>query len=279
MSSSSPEVQFAAARAAAFIGDPAAVPVLLQIAKASGNNFRVNAVQTLGQLPPTPMIDRLLRSLLDSDQALVRIEAYKVLARDGDGSVYSRVVKNGENEKFILDMVHCGGAPMVYASRQGVRRLAIFGTDTTLTLPIMFTAMDNRFSISSNTGNTDVTIFYSGPELDKPVQVNSGPQLSEIAARLAGEGPAGAPVLDFTYADVVALLQSMINGQKVSGAGASQGQLASFVLQEPPAIQDAIDNAPLLGENGRPQTDAPTTQASSAGGSVTGMDSTDLRMK
>jgi hypothetical protein len=168
---------------------------------------------------------------------------------------------------------------MVYASRQGVRRLAIFGTDTTLTLPIMFTAMDNRFSISSNTGNTDVTIFYSGPELDKPVQVNSGPQLSEIAARLAGEGPAGAPVLDFTYADVVALLQSMINGQKVSGAGASQGQLASFVLQEPPAIQDAIDNAPLLGENGRPQTDAPTTQASSAGGSVTGMDSTDLRMK
>jgi hypothetical protein len=151
----------------------------------------------------------------------------------------------------------------VYASRQGVPRLAIFGTDTTLTLPVMFTAMDNRFSISSNTGNTDVTIFYSGPELDKPVQVNSGPQLSEIAARLAGEGPAGAPVLDFTYADV----------------GASQRQLASFVLQEPPAIQDAIDNAPLLGENGRPQTDAPTTQASSAGGSVTGMDSTDLRMK
>jgi hypothetical protein len=96
---------------------------------------------------------------------------------------------------------------------------------------------------------------------------------------LAGEGPAGDPVLDFSYADVVALLQSMIDGQKVSGAGGGQRQLASFVLQEPPVIQDAIDNAPLLGENGRPQTDAPTTQASSAGGGVIGMDSTDLRMK
>ena len=279
MSSATPEVQFAATRAAAFIGDPAAVPVLLQIARASGNSFRVNAVQTLGQLPPTPMIDRLLRSLLDSDQALVRIEAYKVLARDEDGSIYSHVVQNGENQKFALDMVQCGGAPLVYASRQGVPRLAIFGTDTTLTLPVMFTAMDNRFSISSNPGNTDVTIFYAGSELEKPVQVTSGPQLSEIASRLAGEGPAGAPVLDFSYADVVALMQSMIDGQKVSGAGASQRQLASFVLQEPPAIQNAIDNAPLLGENGRPQTDAPTTQASSAGGGVIGMDSTDSTMK
>ena len=143
----------------------------------------------------------------------------------------------------------------------------------------MFTAMNDRFSISSNASNADVTIFYSGQELQKPVQVTSGPELSEIAARLAGDGPVGTSVLDFSYADIVALLQSMIDGQKVSGAGASQRQLAAFVLQEPPVIQDAIDNAPLLGGTGRPQTEAPTTQASSAGGSVMGMDSSDSGMK
>jgi len=281
MSSPNADVQFAAARAAAFIGDPAAVPVLMQIASTTGNSFRVNAVQTLAELPPTPVVDKLLRSLLDSDQALVRIEAYKVLARHEDGSVYSRVIKSGENENFVLDLVHSNGSPLVYASRQGIPRLAIFGTETALTLPIMFVSMSDRFSISSNADNSDVTIFYRGEELEKPVQITSGPQLSEIAARLGGEGPPGADALDFSYADVVALMQSMIDGQKVSESNGGQRQLAAFVLQEPPRIQEAIDSAPLLGDNGRPQTEnsGPTTMPAEQNGGVIGLDSTELRMK
>jgi flagellar basal body P-ring protein FlgI len=276
MNSSSPDVQFAAARAAAFIGDPGAVPVLMRIASTPGNSFRVNAVQTLAQLPATPMVDKLLRTLLDSDQALVRIEAYKVLAKHQDGSVYSRIIKNGDNEKFVLDMVHCNGSPLVYASRQGIPRLAIFGTETEVTIPIMYAAMTDRFSISSNPDNADVTIFYRGTELQKPVKIISGPQLSEIAARLGGDGPPGDDALDFSYADVVALMQSMIDGQKVSRAVAGRRQLAAFVLQEPPRIQDAIDSAPLLGDNGRPQTESsgPTTAPAAQTGGVIGMDST-----
>ncbi len=274
MNSTNADVQFAAVRAAAFIGDPAAVPVLMHIASTAGNSFRVNAVQTLGKLPPTPMVDKLLRSLLDSDQALVRIEAYKVLAKHQDGSVYTRIIKsNIGNEKFALDMVHSNGSPLVYATRQGTPRLAIFGTETSLTLPIMYAAMTDRFSISSNPDNAAVTIFYRGSELQKPVKIISGPQLSEIAARLGGEGPPGADTLDFSYADVVALMQSMIDGKRVSGTDSGRRQLAAFVLQEPPRIQDAIDSAPLLGDTGRPQTDsAKPTTAPAAQNGVVGLD-------
>ena len=206
----------------------------------------------------------------------MRIEAYKVLARHEDSSVYSRVIKG---QKFVLDMVRSNAPPLVYASRQGVPRLAIFGIETTLNNPIMFSAMDNRFSISSNADGNDVTLFYRGPRVDKPVVIKSGPELSEIARRLGGEGEPGEYTLDFSYADVVALMQSMIQGQNVSGAVGADGarQLAAFVLQDPPRIQSEIDNAPL-GDNGRPQTDsaAPATQASSQGG-VSGLDSREVK--
>ncbi|HSV12679.1 MAG TPA: HEAT repeat domain-containing protein, partial [Tepidisphaeraceae bacterium] len=199
----SPEVQFAAARAAAFIGDPAAVPVLMSIARTQGNPFRVNAVRALGQLPQSPMVDRLLTQLLGIDEAMVRIEAYEVLARHKDGAIYSRVIKRGNNEKFMLDIVPGGGTPMVYASRQGIPRLAVFGVRTAVDLPVMFVAMNNRLTISSVGDNEVVTVYYRGAELRKPVSVACGTSIAEIVAKLGGETVPGEQALDFSYADVV----------------------------------------------------------------------------
>jgi hypothetical protein len=271
MTGTSPDVQYAAARAAAFIGDPAAIPVLMSIARSNTNPFRVNAVQTLGEMQPSPMINKLLTQLLGGDQASVRIEAYNVLAKRKDSSIYTRVVKRGTNEKFILDMVPGGGTPMIYASRQGLPRLAIFGVQTAADLPLTFSAMQNRLSISSNSDDGSVVIFYRGPELRKPVRVLSSPDIAEIAARLGGEGVPGNAGLDFSYADVVAILQSMIDGQKVTGLCGSQRQMAAFVLQEPPRVEETIDTTPLLRDNGRPQaersqTDRPTQGSNGSDG-------------
>src|SRR5439155_20450005 len=127
----------------------------------------------LGQLPASPMVDKLLSQLLASDQASVRIEAYRVLARHKDSSIYTRVVKRGENEKFILDVVPGGGPPMIYASRQGLPRLAVFGDRTAVDLPLTFAALHNHLSLSSVEDDGQVVIFYRGSELKKPVRVTS----------------------------------------------------------------------------------------------------------
>jgi flagellar basal body P-ring protein FlgI len=268
MTSAKPDVQYAAARAAAFIGDPAAVPVLISIARNSANPFRLNAVQALGQIPASPMVDMQLRQLLSADQALVRIEAYKILARHKDTSVYTRVIKRGDEEKFVLDIVQGSGKPMVYASRQGLPRLAVFGGQTALDLPTMFAAMKDRLSISSNPDGNTVTIFYGGVELKKPIKVVSGPNLAEIAARLGGESAPGSVGLDFSYTDVVAIMQALIDQQKVSGWCGDQRQAAAFVLQELPQVQEAIDTAPLIRDAGRPQADQPDHGASAPGGQL-----------
>jgi hypothetical protein len=259
MSHPNADVQYAAARAAAFIGDPAAVPVLMSIARTTGNPFRANAVQTLGEIPRSPMIDRLLTQLVGCDLATVRIEAYKVLARHKDAAVYTRIIKHGETEKFVLDIVPGGGTPMVYASRQGLPRLAVFGLHTSLDLPVTFVALNNRLSITSLGDSDTVRIFYRGEELKKPVLIDCDPGLAELVSRLGGESPAGQPSLDFSYADVVAIVQSLVDQQKVSGLCGNQRQLAAFVLQDLPRAAEPATSGengrPLLrGAGGRPQT-------------------------
>ena len=216
MSSSDQNIQYAAARAAAYIGDPTAVPVLVSIARTQYNPFRLNAVKVLGQIPASPMVDKLLRDLLNCDQALVRIEAYKVLARHKDPTIYTRIVKRLDHEKFILDIVPGNGAPMVYASRQGLPRMAIFGAQTALDMPLAYSALQDRLTISSNPNEKSVSIFYRGPELKKPVKVISSPDLAEIASRLGGDGPAGNIGLDFGYTEVVAIVQSLIDSKLVA---------------------------------------------------------------
>jgi hypothetical protein len=261
MSSTDQNVQYAAARAAAFLGDPAAVPVLLGIANTPGNPFRITAVKTLAELPATPRVDRLCRTLLDSDEAQVRIEAYKLLVKHQDtNSVYTRWVKNGTREKFALDIIPTTGKPMVYASRQGVPRLAVFGNSTQLELPLVFSTMDQRLTISSEPDASTVTIFYRGEELKKPVTVISTPSLAEVVSRLAGDDDAGPTGLRLGYADIVGIVQSMIDQQRVSGLNGQQRLLASFVLQDPPVDVETTPNSRALirPDNGsRPQNDVP----------------------
>jgi hypothetical protein len=267
LSNPNPDVQYAAARAGAFNGDPSAVSTLLSIARTTGNPFRANAVQALGELPQAPLTDKLLAQLLGCDLAPVRIEAYRVLARHRDSVIYSRVVKHGDNEKFILDIVPGGGTPMVYASRQGIPRLAIFGVQTALDLPVTFATLNDRLTITSLGDSDQVTIFYRGEELKKPVKIDCGASIAELVARLGGESAPGSPSLDFSYADTVAIAQALIDQQKVSGLCGGQRQLAAFVLQEPPRAEESIDSRPLLRDSGgRPQTPPTTAGAQPAGG-------------
>ncbi|MGH7177082.1 MAG: flagellar basal body P-ring protein FlgI, partial [Tepidisphaeraceae bacterium] len=204
MNNPSPEVAFAAARAAAFLGDSSARTVLLDMARTQDHPFQLSAVRVLGGLPASPLVNQMLRSLLDSRQTVVRLDAYRILAENRDPSIFSRVV----NDKFILDIVPCAGPPLVYAARRGTPRIAIFGNKPSLILPATFAALDNRLTISSQNGQNVVSIFYRDPAVARPSAVRSFPDLADLVARLGGEGAIEEPqMLDFCYGDVVAIVR------------------------------------------------------------------------
>ena len=264
MSHNDPAVAFAAARAAAFIGDSsyAAQEALTRIAQSRGHAFQLSAIQVLGRLPPSSALNDMLRRLLDSPEATVRIEAYKVLAASGDPSIMTNVVKRWEDrEKFLLDFVPSDGQTLIYASQRGRPRIAIIGRFPQIRDGLVFTALGNRLSITSTEVGEDKTqalaIHYRDPRRKTAVRVLSRPDVAELAARLGGQGAKADEKLDFTYGEVVAILQAMIDRSDIVSAsrGPDGRQLAaSFVLQEPPSIADQIQTAPAI-DAGRPQTE------------------------
>jgi len=261
------DVAYAAARAAAFIGDPtgAAAIALLNMARTPNHPFQLNAVQALGSLPSSASINQMLRELLDSEKSLVRVEAYKILARNHDPSVYSRLVTEQENnQKFVLDIVPSHSPPLIYASRSGVPRIAIIGTMPQVATPVMFTALDNHLMISSSTVGNSLTIFYRAPApvdsenqphdiaTPPPVQMESQPEVAEVVARLGGVTAGDERPLNFTYSEVLAILQRLSEEHKLAAWQDGKVQTASLMLQEPPRVQQSIYAAPSI-DSGRPQ--------------------------
>jgi len=243
---SNPDVAFAAARAAAYIGDPTGLNALARIASTSNHPFQINAVRVLGDVHTSPQVSAILRELLNSDQTLVRIEAYKVLAKADDPGIFSKDI----NGRFRLDIVPSTAAPLVYASRRGEPRIAVFGTKPGLLMPAMFRTLDDQLTISSSGAQKTVTIFYRGPQVDRPTAIASNPDVAEIIARLGGEGP--PPALNFSYGDVVAIVQAMADSQQLYASANGQKQLVPFVLQQAPRLERTITGAPAIREQ-RPQ--------------------------
>jgi hypothetical protein len=264
MSHPNQDIAYAAARAAAFLGDASAPQALVQIARANGHKFQINAIQVLGALTPSPAINEMLRPLLNSPETLVRLEAYKMLAKSKDNSVFTTPVRAG----FALDVIRSEGPPVIYATQRGFPRIAVIGNRTTLTLPVTFKAMEGRLTITSDAANKNVTIFYR-PQMPpggvssrealaelEPIKIVSNPDIAEIVARLGGEGFDNGRRLRFNYGQIVSILNNLVAQQQLGAMVANGSRVpASFILQETPAATDAIDNAPVIPDQGRPQTD------------------------
>lgn len=263
MTHARPDVAFAAARAAAFLGDPAAPSVLAQIAATKEHPFRINAVKTLGYLPPSPAGNALLRKLLDADEMLVRVEAYTVLVRQKDPSIYSRIV----NERFVLDVVPSGGKPLVYATRSGLPRIALIGPRPSVDRPFNLTTFDNRLTLVGNNENSNVTIFYRPGDDREATKVISRPDLAEILARLGGDETARGK-LEFCYADVVAVLAVMGQNQQIASFEGGNKLAATFVLQGTEALQESILDAPAGADQERPAGDGAQPTAAVPTGAI-----------
>jgi hypothetical protein len=266
-----PDIAFAAARAAAFLGDSPARQALAQMALDPAQHNQLEAVRILGELPDSPEIDHLMAQLLDSDRADVRIEAYRLLVgspdmqaepsddkADNEVRHHYGIVTYNIAHRFLLDIVPSQGPPMVYATSTGVPRLAIIGHQLSLQTPLTFTAMDMRLSISSSDGTKLLTMFYRDPLSPDPVKVDTHNDLPEILARLGGEGPSDGQQFNLSFADVVAIAQQMVTSHEVYGVNLADNSRVEGIFQLERPILESDDWTSIPNENteGRPQGDS-----------------------
>jgi hypothetical protein len=231
------------------------------MARTPDHPFQLAAVQVLGELPASPAVDRMLRQLLDSEETSGRLEAYRVLARNEDSSVFSTVVTE-ENQKFILDVVPSQADPIIYATRTGKPRIAIIGRMPQVVRPLVFSALNNRLTISARGPASPLTIFYRDPLLADPVKMFSNPDVSEVIRRLGGDAAPGEAPLNFSYGQIVAMLLGLSTQNALAEQHDGQVAMAPFVLQEPPQIEQITTTAPPV-DTGRPikDSDAQSSQA------------------
>lgn len=247
----SADVQYAAMRAAAFIGSSPAARGLLEIARNREHPFQLNAVLTLSKLPQSPLIADMLRTLLDTEDTLVRIAAYRALVQYRDPTVVSLPLA----DRFWLDIVPSTATPVIHATRTGEPRVAIIGSRPSLVMPVTFSAMDHRFTITSNDDERTLTMFYRPPS-GEPTSIRSRPDLAEIVARLSGV-PDSREGLRLGYGTVVGILQALASQQLLVDKTAAGSRHASFVLEDVSGMQDVIDSAPPIDESPRAQGATP----------------------
>jgi hypothetical protein len=193
---------------------------------------------------------------------LVRIEAYKVLARNHDPFINTHAVA----EKFAVDIVPSKGPPIVYATRTGVPRIALIGTMPETSTPVMYSAMNDRLTISSREVGTDLTIFYRTPaitdsegrvhefQMRDPIKMVSRPDLDVVVERLGGIANDDEKPLNFTYSEVVAILSQLSQKNYIGSTENGIYTQAQFKLEDPPSVQNLIYRAPSI-DTGRPQGD------------------------
>ena len=274
-----PAVAFAAARAGAFIGQPAAVDTLVRIAGDEAGTYNVVAADTLGKLDRSADLIRKVRGLLDAASPGVRVAAYQALDKLGDvggevatgqrqgggtgvavGEKAGRIYRMRIGEQFVLDIVDAQQPPVVWASRSGTPRIAIIGERPVLKTPMLLTAFGDRLSIKVDSPTRPASVFYR-PVSNRASQAEIYPELVELVARLGGERPPGEQGIYLTYGDVLAVLKKLADdGQMVARNGAP----VSLVLQD--VAPDVVSDAPIIpGLEARPDATADATPAEPVG--------------
>ena len=181
--------------------------------------IQLNAVQTLGSLPHSAAVDHMLRLLLDSEKALVRIEAYKILARDQRRQrLFPR--HHGKTDQPEIHPRHrsVAGTALIYATRTGYAADRNHRDHRRASTRRLFTRrMNNRLSISSGTNDT-LTLFYRDRRGAKAHQdaLQSGHRRGGCPPR-RDRRARGAGAFDFSYCEIVAILQSLSRAAQADG--------------------------------------------------------------
>lgn len=154
------DVRYYAALAGVRLGDTVAVETIAERARDSRNAQRFDAIETLGKAHSFHRAARHLRTLLDDDDAAVRVAAYQALLEHRDSSIDARQIGQ---DNFVLDLVPSSGDSLIHVQRSGTRRIAVFGDKLRLRTPLFYAHPSGELTLNAYEGDDAVTVVRNGP--------------------------------------------------------------------------------------------------------------------
>lgn len=208
--SSNVHAAYYSARAGAALGDDLGVEALAAIALAEGNMYQRPAVVELGYCPQMAS-RRALRRVLSDEDVERRILAYEGLARLRDRAVV-RMHVHGEFG-FDIDLVQSEGRFLVYATRQAVQRLALFGS-VAVEPPVFYCNSDSSLMVTAEPGDSKLTFVLKGPS-GKVSQMQVSRDLATVVRVMGADPEAKEPSergLGLSYSEVVSMVSTLCRG-------------------------------------------------------------------
>lgn len=159
--SSEPALRYFAARAGLRLKDSTALPVIMQVAATRNEPYRLQAIAELGRSSFVQATATLERLLDDEDQQ-VRISAYEALKGKANGAIVSRrfaLPADTSQLNCTIDVVRTNGKPFVYVSRTREPRIALFGENTPINLPLFYQHPQGWVTINASQSERQVSVF------------------------------------------------------------------------------------------------------------------------
>jgi hypothetical protein len=153
---------------------------------------------------------RISQKLLRDDDIRMRLVAYEQLRKLEDIAILQELVGNN----FYLEQIAQTPEKVIFVSRSGQPRIALFGAPIECNEGIFVRSTDGNITINAPSGQSYVSVIRKHPRRDGVIlQLKSSFELGDIIRTLCEkpkeEGKRGKGGLGVPYADVISLLKQM----------------------------------------------------------------------
>ncbi|MFA5784618.1 MAG: flagellar basal body P-ring protein FlgI [Phycisphaerae bacterium] len=208
---------FRAARTLLVLDSDAGLNILRAAAFDSTSPRRTEAIEAISSYAERGDAVALCRRLLSDEDVNIMLAAYEQLLRMNDISVSEELV--GRN--FVLESVPLGGTKLIYVTRSGRPRIAIFGGPINCNNNLFVQSADGNITLNSPAGDSSVTVIrrIPGKEVLGPVSLKTSGDLSDIIRLLGNEPKKVNPNEEIGfgagYSEIIALLDEMVKKSAV----------------------------------------------------------------
>ncbi len=232
-------VRFYAARAGLRLNDVTALPVLADIAHSANHALALPAIRELG-LSTYPQAALRLMPLLDRAERVIRVAAYEALRTSPQPIIQTATfphVLDRHQVNVVLELIDSQGPPLIYARCTATPRIALFGTQIPVDVPLFYADEQELVTMNAHTADDDIALLTRRQgKLWEPLVVP--PRVAALIAALADRpipDESGRPRgLGLTYSQVMRILAALCADGTIPAPLEVEAFSAEDVLGPPP---------------------------------------------
>ena len=212
LNSTDGDARFRAARCMLNMGSDKGLNIMREIAFDTGSSRRTEAIDAIAEAAKRSDAAGMCRRLLRDNDVRIKLLAYEHLRRMDDLAIAEELI----GRSFYLENISLAREPLVFVSRSGAPRIAVFGGPIYCKGDLFVQSDDANITLNSVTGQEGVAIIRKIPGKPEipPISLKCSYELSDIIRTLGSEPVRRKQTdrsgLGVSYSDIIALLNKMV---------------------------------------------------------------------